>query len=106
MGLFTLNPEEPLICWELMTCLQPVCVEAFFPAGWLCDMPPLRSDILSIACDFTEVMGLIRGRGRRADITHQTKALSPAGSVNLRRFVDSSRGLSEVNISCSTFAAR
>ena len=51
MGLFfALNPEEPLICWELMTCLQPVCVEAFFPAGWLCDMQPPLTERYSLYC--------------------------------------------------------
>ena len=33
-----------------MTCLQPVCVEAFFPAGWLCDMQPPLTERYSLYC--------------------------------------------------------
>lgn len=40
-----------------MTCLQLMC--DFFMGGWICDMPHTEH-ILSISCDFTEVMGLIR----------------------------------------------
>lgn len=75
-----------------------------FPAGWLCDMP-LTERILSISCDFTEVMSLIRDKP--ATLHHTSdKALSPqpCRQCQFATVVVSSCGLLEVNC-YSTFTA-
>lgn len=86
-----------------MTCLQ-LCVKPFL-AGWLCDIP-LTKRILSISCDFTEVMSLIRDKPATLYQTSD-KALSrqPCRQCQFAAAVVSSYGMLEVNVCYSTFTA-
>lgn len=86
----------------LMTCLRCVC-ETFSPAGCLCDMP-LTERILSISCDFAEVMSLIRDKPATLYQTSD-KALSPQPRRQCQFAVAavSSCSMLEVNVCYSAF---